>query len=282
MDSQEAHPQESGPSRYTQRVHLLGTLWFVLCVGFILVTALRQAGFHWFIIFSLSGHSVLVVFLLLSVYLFAFFRGVNRGGNIEIEHPLTSTDYYMFFYVVAPLLGGFAGFLGSIGLANVLQYVHSIALGTFATTFLVWVILDPAIAVVETMLPEPSRNRKRRLAQQKAIREERQRRRDQLLNQITQKQTEDRLRWQPLLEPSAKELVTLLKTDEIGFRNAERRAVEVGADAWMLGGIICMQRLHEMTIESYTAQNGEAPSDYITFWWDGIGTWRSPAPQDVI
>lgn len=48
-------------------IHLAGTAWFILCVGYILVFALRQAGVHWWIIFSVSWHSVLTVFLLISL-----------------------------------------------------------------------------------------------------------------------------------------------------------------------------------------------------------------------
>ncbi|MCG8688909.1 MAG: hypothetical protein MI892_28830 [Desulfobacterales bacterium] len=277
MDNVPQDVNRTGVSpRLTRTMHIVGTLWFVLCVAFILVTALREAGFHWWIIFSLSGHSALIVLLLLSVYLFALFRGVNTGASSEVEHPLTSTDYYMIFYMIAPLLGGGAGLLGSIGLVNVVDYLQNIALGTFATTFLVWVIIDPGIAIIETMLPEPRASRQKRLKQQKAMREERQRRREQLLTQITQKQEEDRKRWQPVLEPSAIELVELLQTDEKNYRNAEMRAVEIGADAWRLGGITCMRRLHEMAIESYDQKHKKVPADYITYWWDGIGTWRSP------
>lgn len=255
----------------------MGTLWFVVSVGFILTAALRQAGFHWWVIFTLTGHSALIILLLLSVYLFALFRGVNKGGSNEVEHPLTSTDYYMIFYMVTPMLGGFAGLLGSIGLTRLMEFVHNIALGTFATTFLVWVILDPGIAIIETLLPVPRRHRRRRLSQQKAMRDERQRRREQLISQIAVKQEEDRQRWHTTLEPTAKELVALLEIDDAGYRDAEMRAVQIGADAWRLGGITCMRRLHEMTIESYTQSRKAKPADYITYWWDGIGTWRSPA-----
>jgi hypothetical protein len=272
----EATTKNGSPLHRTRTVHLVGTLWFVLCVGYILITALRQAGFHWWVIFTLSGHSVLIILLLLSVYLFALFRGVNKGAGIEVEHPLTSTDHYMLFYMVTPMLGGLAGLLGSIGLTQVMEYVHNLALGTFATTFLVWVILDPGIAIVETLLPGPRAHRKRRFSQQKAMRDERQRRREQLLSQITHKQQEDRQRWQASLEPSVSELVQLLRIDDAGYRDAEMRAVEIGADAWRLGGITCMRRLHEMAIESYAASHRNKPVDYITYWWDGIGTWRSP------
>jgi len=37
-------------------IHLFGTVWFMLCLGYILVLALRQAGVQWWIVFSLSGH----------------------------------------------------------------------------------------------------------------------------------------------------------------------------------------------------------------------------------
>ena len=74
-------------------VHLASTTWFMLCMGYILVLALRQAGIHWWVIFSLSGHSALLIFLLISLYLFAIFRGVGSNQRIEMEHPLTSTNY---------------------------------------------------------------------------------------------------------------------------------------------------------------------------------------------
>ena len=96
-------------------IHVASTAWFVLSVGYILVFALRQAGFQWWIIFSLSGHSVLIAFLLVSLYSFALFKGVSRNQLIEAEHPLTSTNYYMMFYVAIPFLGGLAGWAGRAG-----------------------------------------------------------------------------------------------------------------------------------------------------------------------
>ncbi len=88
--------------RTLKSIHLAGTAWFILCVGYILVFALRQAGVHWWIIFSLSGHSTLLVLLLVSIYSFALFRGVGRSQTIEAEHPLTSTNYYTVFYIAIP------------------------------------------------------------------------------------------------------------------------------------------------------------------------------------
>jgi len=96
--------------RALRRIHLLSTIWFIACIGYILVLVLRGAGFRWWVIFSLSGPSALVVFLLISLYLFALYRGMGEAQKIEVEHPLTTTGYYMGLYVTAPLLGGWPAF----------------------------------------------------------------------------------------------------------------------------------------------------------------------------
>ena len=150
-------------------VHFVSTGWFVLCFGYILIAALREAGFKWWVIFSLSGHSALLVFLLISLYLFAVFRGIDRSQKIEIEHPLTGTGYYAVFYDVSPFLGGLAGCLGMIGVSRISELLSGIALGTLATTFLVWIVVDPTIGVVERLLPGSRRHRLERLAQARAL-----------------------------------------------------------------------------------------------------------------
>ena len=141
-------------------LHFASTGWFILCVGYILVSALRQTGLHWWVIFSLSGYSAIFVFLLIALYLFAIFRGVDRNQKIEIEHPLTNTNCYAVFYDISPLLGGFAGCVGSVGVSRVSGLVIGIALGTLVTTFLMWIVVDPTIAFIEKQLPA---GRKRRL-----------------------------------------------------------------------------------------------------------------------
>ncbi|MDH4240305.1 MAG: hypothetical protein OEW48_12150, partial [Phycisphaerae bacterium] len=144
-------------NRSLKLIHLASTAWFILCVGYILVFALRQAGVNWWIIFSVSGHSTLLVLLLVSVYSFALFRGIGRSQTIEAEHPLTSTNCYMMFYIVAPVLGSLAGCVGMIGVNAIKQFLLGVALGTLGTTFLVWVIVDPVTALLEMMLPAASR-----------------------------------------------------------------------------------------------------------------------------
>ena len=98
-----------------KKAHIAGTVWFALAVSYIFVLALRQAGVRWWVVFSLSGHGVLIVAVLVSLYLFAIFRGISSSQNVEIEHPLTSSTYYAAFYLLTPFLGGLAGCLGMIG-----------------------------------------------------------------------------------------------------------------------------------------------------------------------
>jgi len=148
--------------RILRRIHLVATAWFILCIGYLLATALRQAGLQWWLVCSLSGYSTLMVLLLVSLYLFAFVRGVNRGGHAEIEHPLTSSDCYLGFYVSAPLLGGLVAIMGASGPWESDRFLLSVAIGTLGTTFFMWIVLDPLISLVEMLLPASRRCRAER------------------------------------------------------------------------------------------------------------------------
>ena len=78
--------------------------------------------------------------------------------------------------------------------------------------------------------------------------------------------------------PQAEELVCLLANDKIDFVQAERDAIGIGANAWQIGGLNCMRELRNMTIAIYKQTNqNKAFVDYISFWWDGIGSWRAPS-----
>ena len=48
----------SVPNRALRRIHLLSTIWFIASIGYLLVLMLRQVGFQWWLIFSLSGPSM--------------------------------------------------------------------------------------------------------------------------------------------------------------------------------------------------------------------------------
>jgi len=264
-------------------IHLASTAWLILCVGYILVLSLWQAGFRWWVIFSLSGYSILVILLLTSLYLFAVFRGISKAQAIEMEHPVTSTNYYRVFYVTTPFWGGLAGCLGMIGEDTVVQFMVGIALGTFGATFLVWVIVDPVAGLLETLLlPASRRHRSVRLAQAKAEREQKQKDHERLLAEILAKEELDRRCWQEALRPQAERLAELLK-DATDFKQAEREAVDIGLNAWQMGGLGCMRELHDIAIaiSKQKNQNGHL-IDYIPFWWDGIGSWRTSSLDKTI
>jgi hypothetical protein len=258
-------------------------MWFILCVGYILVFTLRQAGVHWWIIFSLSGHSTLLVLLMVSVYSFALFRGIGKSQTIEAEHPLTSTENYMLFYVAMPLLGAIAGFVGMIGVSIIKHFLLGIAFGTLGTTFLVWVIIDPVTALLEMMLPQSRKHRAKRLAQAKVDRVEKQKDRERRLAEVLSKAESDRRRWREELKMHAEKLAGLLTANNISFGQAEREAADIGVEAWQIGGLACMRHIHDMAIDLYRQKNrNKAVVDYISFWWDGIGNWRSPFPREMI
>ena len=257
-------------------VHIASTVWFIMSVGYMLVSALRQAGIHWWVVFSLSGHGALIILVLVSLYLFAIFRGISSSQKLQLEHPLTSTIYYAVFYVSAPFLGSLAGLLGMIGTLSISQFLLGIAMGTLGTTFLVWVIVDPAIGLLEMLLPTSRKNRAQRLVQAKADKEKRQKERLNLLEEVIAKEDSDRLNWQQVLRPQAEKLAGLLISDAEDPKVLEQEAVGIGVKAWQTGGLSCMRELREMAISlCKQKRQNEAIVDYISFWWDGIGNWRA-------
>lgn len=257
-------------------VHIASTVWFILCVGYILVLALRQAGIHWWVVFSLSGHGVLIILLLVSLYLFAIFRGISSSQKVQLEHPLTSTIYYVVFYVSAPFLGSLAGCLGMIGTHSIRQFLLGIAMGTLGTTFLVWVIVDPVISLLEMVLPTSRKNRAQRLIHAKYEKEKKQKDRLNLLEEVIAKEESDQHHWQEVLRPQAEKLAGLLISDGRDPKLLEQEAVGIGVSAWQIGGMSCMRELRDMAITLCKQQHkNRAIVDYISFWWDGIGNWRA-------
>lgn len=150
-----------------RRIHLVATFWLMSCVIYLLTTALHQAGLEWWHIFSLSGPSALVIVLLVSLYLFAFFRGADGARYIEIEHPLTSCNCYLGFYVSTPFLGGLAALLASTGPSDVANLLCTVSMGTLSMTSLVWIVIDPAAGAIEMLLPASRRHRGERLAERR-------------------------------------------------------------------------------------------------------------------
>jgi hypothetical protein len=252
------NPRSSIHNRALRRIHLLSTVWFIGCIGYILVLKLREVGFQWWQIFSLAGSSALVVFLLVSLYLFAVYRGLGEAQHIEIEHPLTTSSYYMTLYVAAPLLGGLAGILAGIlagtldkvGVTEAARFLQGVALGSLGTTFVIWVVVDPVAGVLEMVLPASRRHRTERLALAEAQRRARQEKREHLLAEAYVREERERQQWQEKLQSQAERLAALLACDAESFARAEQEAVDLGAQAWRLGGLSCMRQLHDMTIQA--------------------------------
>jgi hypothetical protein len=263
--------------RALRLMHLASTIWFMVCVSYILALTLRQVGFQWWLIFSLSGHSALVILLLISLYLFALSRGVREAQPSEVEHPLTTASGYMGFYVAAPLLGGLAGTLGMAGVGNPAKFLLGIALGTLGTTFTVWVIVDPIIGLTEMLLPASRRHRAERFAQAEAQRRARQEKRERLLTEALARDERQHRQWQQALRPQAERLAVLLACEAPDFARAEREAVDIGVKAWRLGGLNCMRQLHDMCMAIRRQKGQEKVVDHISNWWDGIGDWRKPS-----
>lgn len=258
-------------------IHFAGTTWFILCVGYLVVLALLQAGVKWWILFSLSGYGILITLVLISLYLFAIFRGISSSQKVEVEHPLTNTTQYVFFYVTAPFLGAFAGCLGMIGVETLNRFLLGVTLGTLGTTFLVWVIIDPFIGLLEMLLPASRRHRAKRITQAKVEKERIQKDNRRLLAEVSIKEESNRSHWQEQLKPQAEQLADLLATDKFDIERAELRAVGIGANAWHIGGLSCMRELRDMAMKMYVEKYNNDIVDYISFWWDGIGNWRSPS-----
>lgn len=257
-------------------IHLAGTIWFILCVGYIFAIAMLHAGVRWWIVFSISVHGILLALLLISLYVFAIFRGISSSQKLQVEHPITKTDQYAFLYATTPFLGGIAGLLGMIGAETIKQFISGITLGTLGTTFLVWVIVDPVTGLLEMFFPESRKHYLQRQAETQMIKEKKQKERERLLAEATAQNKSNHNHLYETLKPQAERLASLLSVNADDFKQAEREAAGIGVNAWQMGGLSYMRELREMALDIYRQNNNNKNVvDYITFWWDGIGEWRN-------
>ncbi|MDH7599781.1 MAG: hypothetical protein QHH07_09150 [Sedimentisphaerales bacterium] len=270
MTGRQPNDKKGGPFG---TLHLISTLWFIGSVGYVLLSSAIQARLPWWAVFSLSGYSAVALFMLLSLYIFAIFRGATLDPQLSLEHPLTSSRQYLILYAVVPFLGAITGCLSGIGLESRSELAYRAALGTFVATFAGWAVLDPALAALEGLLPSSRQYRSARLAKERAIRQAREEQHQQLLAQVLAQQQAQARAWQPQLHHWAEELAGL--SDQIGpdgFERLRQKAVQIGARAWQTGGISRMQALYEQI----TNQGHHTLAEYLNYWWDGIGAWRGP------
>jgi hypothetical protein len=181
----------------------------------------------------------------------------------------------MMFYNLCPFLGALAGFLGAFGETRINQFILIIAMGTLSTTFAVWVIIDPITGMLETLFPASRRHRIERLSIAKALRQQQKTARESLLAELLAKEEVNRRRQTELLLPKVNKLAELLVNKELDFQ-AKCEAIDIGVSAWIMGGLSCMQQLHNLTIEKCKQRNPNiSAADHISIWWDGIGDWRN-------
>jgi len=80
--------------------------------------------------------------------------------------------------------------------------------------------------------------------------------------------------WNDELEPKARELASLLITGPASLEEHRGRIVDIGIEAWRLGGAGCMRHLYSMAIDASRDEGGDVRSmDFIGPCWEGIGTW---------
>ncbi len=264
------------PGRKLAKIHFVSTVWLLACICYILLAELRRAGVKWWIVFPFSGYSVLLLLFFTTLYLFAIFRGISSSQKLDIEHPLTRTPQYTLFYVLAPFLGSLAGLLTLTGKDTLSTALLVMSLGTLATTFLVWVIADPLVGLLEVMNPASRIHKLDRLVREKNERQKNKQYNQQLLADIELKEKSNQLKWHKTLKPQAEKLAELLTSRNINNRDAQRQAADIALQAWQTGGISCMRELRDMAISLSKERNSDT-TDFIQYWWDGIGSWQSPS-----
>lgn len=261
-------------------IHLSGICGLSMAAVFLLLVALRQVGVQWWVIFSFSGYSAVLFVFLLNVYLFAFFQGVVRS-KLASEHPLTTSLPYMAFYDLCPLLGGIAGLITAVSIIEMswLGKFSIIAEGTLGLTFLVWIGIDPVLGVAEGFIPECAQLRRQRLAEAAHLRQRREQENQALLENLKHRDSANKELWGQTLGQRAEQLACAISSGTAASLAAvEKQAVELGAEAWKMGGVICMRFVHWKIKQHLKTET----MDYLAFWWDGIGTWKRPSPDKMV
>ena len=261
--------------RVIKLVHAVGTAWFLFAAAVIVIQALQQAGVSSWVIFSVSGYSTGTIFVLVSVYLFAIFRGGSRHQACTVEHPLTGSANYMILYSVIPFLGAAAGLLCKMGVECPQQAKGTVVMGTLAATLTFWILVDPAIALIETLLPQSRLHRALRINAARDLVLQQQKHNEQLLAEIEQNEQTARALWTTRFKDDAQTLADLIENASNRQYPVKTRAIEIGLSAFKYGGLECMETVSEMTAAITKKYNSHLPATrYISNWWDGIGDWR--------
>jgi hypothetical protein len=255
-------------------IHSAGTALLIFSALYLWLSALTGAvGMP--IPATLPAWSTLIIFPLISLYLFAIFRALAKSQKSKQEHPLTTSVFYATFYDLSPFMGLLAGIFAAGRTNSFSSSLTLTAFGSLVATLLIWIFLDPIAGLVELALPASRKHRRKRQALAKAARQKQLLIREQLLEQIKTTEEKQNAHWTKLLTPHAEKLAALLLNHEIAD-NAEHQAIDLGVIAWQIGGISCMKLLHSMAIEICKKNYKQADFiDCISIWWDGLGTWQT-------
>ena len=232
-------------------------------------------GFHWWVTFSISSYSAVIVLFLMTIYLFAIYKGVVRNSN-SIEHPLTTSPYYVLLYDLTPFLGSIAGLYAASFSQSFLFMLSTAAQGTLVMTFVMWILLDSLAGPIESSFPQSVEHRKNRVAEMQEKKRLQALERQKLLEQIELREKQSRSELTFIFHPYAVEVADLLCGLSDNAQSVQKRIVELGALAWRQGGLLAMQFFYTMILVEVKKRITRPSVDFVTIFWDGIGNWRKP------
>ena len=195
----------------------------------------------------------------------------------SVEHPLTTSSYYILLYESAPFLGIFVGLSAVSFNQPLLSQFTIVVQGTLIMTIVMWIIADPLIGLIEAAFPQSVAHRKQRLVKIQAKKRKQILESQKLLREISQQEAQTESKWTFLFRPYAAEIVDLLYHSSVSLEFNQRRITELGALAWREGGILCMKFFHKIILDEIKSRTGCCSIDFVTLYWDGIGTWRKPS-----
>jgi len=255
-------------------VRRFGRIWFYVCGGYIIACTLVPVGKGGCLGLSVLGRWPAWIVLSMFFLLTAVFGRFGPYRKNEREHPVTRTGGYVFLYNASSFVGALAGGLAATGAANPLHYPLFVAAGSFLVNVLVWVILGPLVSAAETLLPSSRRHRAARLACARTMRRESHLAKERALAEVEATELKKLQRWSEALRPCARELASMAITGPTALEENRGRIIDIGIEAWQLGGVGCMRHLHAMAVDASKEEPRDTKSiEFIAPCWDGIGTW---------
>ncbi|MBE0535406.1 MAG: hypothetical protein IH624_07020 [Phycisphaerae bacterium] len=257
-----------------QKVRRLGRVWFYFCTGCLLVWPVLFTGEDGSYVFSAMRSGTVLVCVLAGLAAAVTLHRFSGGRRDDREHPITNSGGYTLFYSISPLVGGVAGGLVAAGGSEPQYYAGWIAAGSYLAGVLVWLLATPLLYAAEMLLPSSRRHRAARLACARTMRRQAHSAKERALAELEATELKKLETWNHLLQPRARELAGLAITGPTALERNRGKIVDIGIEAWQIGGVSCMRHLHAMAAEVSKKESGDTKSiDLIVPCWDGIGNW---------